>query len=227
MGHQTKPGPNPILLHSVAQKRIYPIQCLPTYAIAQQFVLKNLVQWGIECFLKIQYDCINLSSIVQSFSPIIYYSSQLSFTTVPFSECMLSVWEKYIFIQMSHDIWVHYVFEKLAKYTSQRNGTVTCESSVIPFIEKTYICKKKQHSLGILPVSRDCLKRWAKTGSYSVVSSFRTLWWSSSGPKALEGFKSFKKVSLQPLLKQHCHPWKVPIYWEMGSHYVHFCWTHP
>ena len=36
---------------------------------------------------------INLSSIVQDFSPIIYYSSQLSFTTVsvPFSKCMLSI----------------------------------------------------------------------------------------------------------------------------------------
>ena len=29
--------------------------------------------------------------LVQEFSPIIYYSSQLSFTTVPFSKCMLSI----------------------------------------------------------------------------------------------------------------------------------------
>ena len=38
-----------------------------------------------------------MSSIVQDFSPVIYYSSQLSFTIMPFSNCMLSVWEKFIF----------------------------------------------------------------------------------------------------------------------------------
>ena len=40
VGHKTKPGPNPICsvynnsLLSVAQKRIYPFQCLPTYVTA-------------------------------------------------------------------------------------------------------------------------------------------------------------------------------------------------
>ena len=38
-------------------------------------------------------------------------------------------------------------------------------------------------------MSIDCWKRWASTGPNSVASSFRTLGWSSSGPKALEGFK--------------------------------------
>ena len=57
VGHQTKPGPNPILLRlqllSVAQKRIYPFQCLPTYATAKQFAFKGLIRWGVKCFLKI------------------------------------------------------------------------------------------------------------------------------------------------------------------------------
>ena len=78
-------------LLSVAQKRIYPFQCLPTYATAKQFALKELMRRGVKCFLKIKNECINLSSIVQDFSPIIYYSSQLSFTTVSFSKCMLSI----------------------------------------------------------------------------------------------------------------------------------------
>ena len=56
---------------SVAQKRIYPFQCLLTYAIAKQFALKQLVRWRIKCFLKIQYECSNngtpLSKIFQSF----------------------------------------------------------------------------------------------------------------------------------------------------------------
>ena len=36
----------------------------------------------IKCFFKIQYECVNLSSIVQDFSQIIYYRNQLS--TKPF-----------------------------------------------------------------------------------------------------------------------------------------------
>ena len=40
-------------LLSVAQKIIYPFQCLPTYATAQQFALKELMRWGVKCFLKI------------------------------------------------------------------------------------------------------------------------------------------------------------------------------
>ena len=47
----------------------------------------------------------------------------------------------------------------------------------------------RDHSFGISPVSIDCWKRWANTGPNSVDSSFRTLGWSPSGPKALEGFK--------------------------------------
>ena len=40
-------------LLSVAQKRIYPFQCLPTYATAKQFALKELMRWCVNCFLKI------------------------------------------------------------------------------------------------------------------------------------------------------------------------------
>ena len=58
-------------LLSVTQKRICPFQCLPTYATAKQFALKELMRWGVKCFLKIKNECINLSSIVQDFSPII------------------------------------------------------------------------------------------------------------------------------------------------------------
>ena len=52
----------------------------------------------IKCLFKIQYECVNLSSIVQDFSPIIYYRSQLSFTTVSLPEGMLSIWQEFIFI---------------------------------------------------------------------------------------------------------------------------------
>ena len=41
---------------------------------------------------------------------------------------------------------------------------------------------------------QECWKRWAKTRPNSVASSFRTLGWSSSGPKALEGFKSLRSL---------------------------------
>ena len=43
-------------------------------------------------------------------------------------------------------------------------------------------------------MSRDFWKRWAKTGPNSLASSFRTLGWSSSGPKALEEFKPFRSL---------------------------------
>ena len=89
-------------------------------------------------------ECFNLSSSVQDFSPIIYYHSHLSFTTVPFfCKSMLSIWEKFIFIQMTLDVRANYVFEQLARYTSHWDRTIiTCESLVTLFIEGTYICKR-------------------------------------------------------------------------------------
>ena len=94
-------------LLSEAKKRIYPFQCLATDSIAKQFAFKEFMRGCI----KIQYECVNLSSIVQDFSPIIYYRSQLSFTTMAFPECMLPIWQEFMFIKMSHDIWTYYVFE--------------------------------------------------------------------------------------------------------------------
>ena len=47
----------------------------------------------------------------------------------------------------------------------------------------------RSHSLEILPVSRDCWNKCVNTWPSSFASSFRTLGWSSSGPKAFEGFK--------------------------------------
>ena len=41
------------LLLSVAHKRIYPFQCLPTYSTAKQFAFKKLMRWGVKYFLKI------------------------------------------------------------------------------------------------------------------------------------------------------------------------------
>ena len=80
-------------LLSEAKKRIYPFQCLATDSIAKQFAFKEFMRGCIKCLFKIQYECVNLSSIVQDFSPIIYYRSQLSFTTTvcPFlNACCLS-----------------------------------------------------------------------------------------------------------------------------------------
>ena len=40
-------------LLSVAQKRTYPFQCLPKHATVKQFAFKELMRWGVQCFLKI------------------------------------------------------------------------------------------------------------------------------------------------------------------------------
>ena len=98
-------------LLSEAKKRTYPFQCLATDSIAKQFAFKEFMRRCIKRFYEIQYECVNLFSIVQDFSPFIYYRSQLSFTTMSFPECMLSIWQEFIFIKMSHDIWRYYVFE--------------------------------------------------------------------------------------------------------------------
>ena len=96
-GHPTKPEKDePVKFYSVynnsllseAKKRIYPFQCLATDSIAKQFAFKEFMRGCIKCLFKIQYECVNLSSIVQDFSPIIYYCSHLSFTTMSFPECL-------------------------------------------------------------------------------------------------------------------------------------------
>ena len=87
VGQQTKPRPNKIFLRCCLSHRK---ECISTYAIAKQFALKEFVWWDISCFHKIQHKCV-LFSIVQDFSPIIYYSGQMSFTTVFFSESMFRI----------------------------------------------------------------------------------------------------------------------------------------
>ena len=78
-------------LLSEAKKRIYPFQCLVTDSIAKQFAFKEFMRGRIKCLFKIQYECVNLSSIVQDFNPIIYYCSQLSSQLCPFlNACCLS-----------------------------------------------------------------------------------------------------------------------------------------
>ena len=98
-------------LFSEAKKRTYPFQCPATSSTAKQFAFKEFMRGCIKCLFKIQYECVNLSSVVQDFSPIIYYRSQLSFTAVSFPECMLPIWQEFILIKMSHGIWTYYVFE--------------------------------------------------------------------------------------------------------------------
>ena len=80
-------------LFSEAKKRIYPFQCLAINSIAKQFAFKEFMRGCIKCLFKIQYECVNLFSIIQDFSQIIYYRNQLSFTTVSFPECMLPIWQ--------------------------------------------------------------------------------------------------------------------------------------
>ena len=78
-------------LLSEAKKRIYPFQCLATDSIAKQLAFKEFMRGCIKCLFKIQYEFVNLSSIVQDCSPIIYYRSQLSFTSISLrNACCLS-----------------------------------------------------------------------------------------------------------------------------------------
>ena len=61
-----------------------------------------------------------------------------------------------------------------------------------PFLKSGQILAS-DHSLGISPVQIDCCKRCANIGRTpkSVANYFRTLGWSSSGNKALDGFNPF------------------------------------
>ena len=68
-----------------------------------------------------------------------------------------------------------------------------CTQNLSLFLKRGQIFAR-DHSFGISPVSIDCWKIWANTGPNSVASSFRTVGWSSSGPKALEGFKPLRRI---------------------------------
>ena len=73
--------------------------------------------------------------------------------------------------------------------------------------------------------SVDCWKRWANTWPNSVASSLRTLGWSSSGPRALEGFKPLRSV-VTPALET-ISPMKGADLSKSETGRVHFYWTHP
>ena len=133
-----------------------------------------------------------MSAIIQDFSPIVYNSDQLSFTAVPLSECMLSIWQKFMFVHMCHDIRAYCVCKQLAPYTRKGDRTVIASQRPITFFIKSGHVFARDHSLGISPVSIDCWNRWANIGPNSEASSFRTLGWSPSGPKALDGFKPLR-----------------------------------
>ena len=71
-----------------------------------------LMRWCIKSFLEVQDECVKLYAVIQDFSLIVYNSDKLSFTAVPFPECMMST------VQMCHDIRAYYAFKQLARYTS-------------------------------------------------------------------------------------------------------------
>ena len=125
-----------------------------------------------------------MSSIVQDFSPIIYYSSQVSFTTMPFSKCMLSIWEKFIFIRIRVTCKVHKSVRRDDNYIRE-----PCH----PFYRGDIYLQET-----ILWGFHPCLETFGrdgkKNGPNSVASSFRTLGWSSSGPIAFEGFKPLRSL---------------------------------
>ena len=71
------------------------------------------------------------------------------------------------------------------------NRTIVASKGPISLFEQGDKCLQETIPLGISPLSIDCRKRWVNTGPNSVANSFKTLGWSSSGPKAFEGFRPF------------------------------------
>ena len=141
------------------------------------------------------------SSFVQDFYPIIYNRGQLSFTSVPFPKCMLPVGQKLIFIQVSH-IWAYCMFKQLTWHACQGHGAIITSNSPIPFLKEVTVFARS-HSLGISPVSRDCRNKYANTGLSSFASSFGTLGWNSSGPKAFVGFKPLSNLYNHSFWRHH------------------------
>ena len=76
-GHPTKQEPSQILFHLQQLVVVWSKEknlsiCLATNSIDKQSAFKEFMRGCIKCLFKIQYDCVNLSSIVQDFSPIIF-----------------------------------------------------------------------------------------------------------------------------------------------------------
>ena len=65
----------------------------------------------VESFLKVQNESVNLPAFIQDFSPVVYNCDQLSFTAMLFPECMLSIWQEFMFIQVCHNIWTNNMFK--------------------------------------------------------------------------------------------------------------------
>ena len=45
---------------------------------------------------QVQDKSVNLSALIQEFSPVVYNRDQLSFTTVPLPECILPIKQKFV-----------------------------------------------------------------------------------------------------------------------------------
>ena len=68
----------------------------PTPKSHNQTICFSVVHEGCvqKAFSKSDIKCVHLSPFVQDFYPIINSRAQLSFTTMSFPKCMLSVWQK-------------------------------------------------------------------------------------------------------------------------------------
>ena len=127
--------------------------------------------------------CPPLSKILaQSFITVI------SFTTMLFPECMLSVWQMFMIIQGAT------IFEQ------------TCSSNcMLHELEKLVGSNKPKrghrfstdHSLGFHPYQQTVGRGEQTFRANSDTSSFK-LGCCSSGPKAFEGFKKFNTPSVKP-----------------------------
>ena len=149
VGHPTKPEPSQFYsiynnsLLSEAKKRIYPFQCLATNTIAKQFAFKEFMRGCIKCLFKIEYECVNLSSIVQDFSPITYYRSQLSFTTVSFS-WMHVAYLTGVYIHQDESWYLNILCVRVTcKVDKSRNRAIIVHKWPVTLLEKRAdICKR-------------------------------------------------------------------------------------
>ena len=172
--------------------------------VPKYFAFNTFMRWGVKSLLEVQNKCVNLSSFVQDYYPIIYNSGQPSFTAVPFPKCMLPVGKKLIFIQVSHDIRAYYMFKLHGIHVSD-TGRYKLQARALSHFLKRGQMFARSHSLGISPVSRDCWKKCVNPGPSSLnASSFRSIGWSSSGPTAFEGFKPLSNL----ITPSEYYPWR-------------------
>ena len=160
-------------LLSEAKERIYPFHCFATDSIAKQFAFKEFMRGCIKCLFKIQYKCVNLSSVVQDFSPIIYYRSQLSFTTMSFPECMLPIWQVIIVDTCTGVRQRLGPFYCMTRFYMNRRTTKPTKWPLHP--------AKTQISLDIRPVwSESSLSAWRNIWSSAIRCDGRYPGWSES-----------------------------------------------